>query len=645
MEKAAKRAVILGAIFLAAFGAVAYRLEQLQIADASQFKALAQSDYIRSVPIPAPRGQIVTSDGMVLATNKPYWQLEWMNPQSGSLPPQEAKRVAKLLGTTVSQLNSLVAQEERQNLPYWPAVLNPQTGLTPQQMTIYEENRSLYPDLHILAAVHRYYPEGSLLGNFVGFASQINQAQLTAHPHAGYRPTSLYGQMGLEQYYQSYLRGKPGQQLVEVNPSGNFVKVYGTQPAVPGNTLHLTINSHLEVVATQALQFVMHAMQVSPGAPHSSHANRGAVIVLDPETGAVLAIASLPSYNPNQLIPPVSKATINAMNVNHEWVNLAIQGQYSPGSIFKPIIGSSALGAGVITPSTTIFDPGYFPLDPQFHNWYRPGFGYVNIERALEVSDDTFFYYVGYWMGIQRMDHWLGIYGLNSTTGIDIPGEVPSMMPTPQRYQQINNYPWTWGQNLNTAIGQGISDYTLIGLARAEAAVANGGTLYQPHLMQSITAPNGKVIKVFKPVVQGRTGIPQYDYHVVHIGMERSAQKPLGTGYGAMAGIPMYVATKTGTAQKLTGSVNNAFFTTFAPANAWNSSGPLPKPQLEVLVYIHDGVFGSFSGFVARAIYDQYFHLKDPSAQTLFDSLYAENVKWPFSWTGKPYTPTPGSIP
>ncbi len=634
-KRTARRAWVMAGVLLVALGAIAARLENIQVVQAAHYQSLGQQDYLRTIPVSAPRGEIVTSDGMVLANNQPAWEIEWMNPSQGSLPHQEAARIAKLLGVSVSQLNGTVHYEETHNPPFWPVILDPSQGLSPTAITHYQENRTQYPDIHLLVTAKRSYPQGSLFGNFVGFVTSINGPELKAHPNQGYTASSLFGQQGLEAEYQSLLRGQSGQQLVQVNSQGQFLKIYGSKPPVPGNTIHLTINGQMEMVATQALQFVMHAMQTSPSSPHSPKATKGAVIVLNPENGAILAAVSLPTYNPN-LLDPATTQYVNQLNQTGAWVNRVYQGQYAPGSVFKPIIAGGALASGVITPSTVVVDHGYFPLDPAFKNWYGPGFGPVNLERALEVSDDTYFYWVGYWMGIQRMDHYLSLYGLNSTTGLDIPGEVPSQMPTPQRYQTLEGQPWTWGQNLNTAIGQGISAYTLIGLARAEAAVVNGGTLYQPHFLSYVTSPSGKVIDRFKPVVQQKLPISRADYHVIHVGMERSAQRPLGTGYGAMNGIPMYVGTKTGTAQRVNSPINNAFFESFAPAASYAASGPLPTPKLEVLVYIHDGVFGAYSGFVARAIYDQYFHLQDPYAKTWFDTVYGGNYPWPFSWTGKP---------
>lgn len=619
-----KRLLALALVLFVAMLGLTGRLWYLQVNRAAHYQQLAQQDYVRSLPISPPRGKIVSAGGTVLADERPSWELEYLNPGSGGpMPKGESAALARLLGTTTAKLSAMVAAAEKAQPAYWPVILDPNQGLTSSQITRYEEDRVQFPDLHLLAVPQRYYPQGSLMGNFIGYLGDITAQELKQHPNQGYQYNSLFGQAGLEAQYESYLHGRPGQELVEVDRQGNFVRIFGQVPPKPGDTLHLTINWSLEKTASAALSYVMHAMQTSParypGGPYSPKATSGVVIVLDPENGDILAIASLPSYNPGHVLPSTPQ------------FNYAIQGQYAPGSIFKPIIATGALASGVVTPNTIVVDHGCFTLDCQFKNWYPPGFGPVNMEQAIEYSDDVYFYWVGYWMGIRRMDHYIALYGLNKHTGIDVPGEASSVMPTPQELQTLYHSPWTMGNSLNTVIGQGLSRYTLIGMARAEAAVANGGTVYWPHLGQSITQ-NGHVVKTIAPVVQDKTGIPAWVYNVVHRGMEMSAQLPGGTGYGAMAGIPMPVATKTGTAQKANGTVNNAFFTTFAPANWLSNNGPLPKPQLDILVYIHDGVFGAYSGFVARAIYDQYFHLKDPAAQTLFDRVYGGHYVWPFSW-------------
>ncbi|MCY0881178.1 MAG: penicillin-binding transpeptidase domain-containing protein, partial [Firmicutes bacterium] len=369
-------------------------------------------------------------------------------------------------------------------------------------------------------------------------------------------------------------------------------------------------------------------------------------IAINPNNGDILAMASNPTYNPNKLLPqnPVERSNYYTQLMTNPVVTqddaspftiVPIQGWFAPGSVFKPIMAIAALASGVITPTTEIYDPGYFLKDPSFGNWYAPGFGWLDVETAIGLSDDVFFYHLGYDMGIKTMDSWMRQFLLNQKTGIDLPDEWRSEIPTPARLKAAGLGQWTWGWNLNTVIGQGIARYTLIALARADSAIANGGTLYQPHLVSSITTPDGKVVKKFNSVVQGHLNASPQDFHAVHVGMEDSAQNPQivtnagidgqGTGYEAMRGFPIPVGTKTGTAQVAgQGNHYNAFYLTY---------GPLPHPSILVLVYAREGNWGADSGLVARAIYDQYFKVKDPAAQSVYQYIYGLNKKWPFSYT------------
>ncbi|MCL5116381.1 MAG: penicillin-binding transpeptidase domain-containing protein [Firmicutes bacterium] len=620
-KRIGRRAIFLLSFIAAAFVVIGLRFWDLQVVHGARYQSLAQQDQLRKIPIPAPRGNIVTSDGVQVATSKPAWSLYYIS-QGGPLPSSEVHLLSQYLGMSTNTINKQIAQQLATLPAYQPIEID--SSLTPKQMTVIEENINHLPYLRIQPTAVRWDPYGSTMGNVLGFLGE-NTA------------TADKGMTGLEAEYNNYLVGHSGGEYAEVNRQGQLVKLFGSEVPTPGDTLHLTINWNLEKTAYSALAYDMYAIQhASPSsAAYSPTANQGGVIAIDPNNGDILAIASLPSYNPNKLLP-------NSPSRNSYYAQLLkdplqplydfipIYQPFAPGSIFKPIMATSALAAGTLTPTTEIYDPGYFPKDPAFHNWYAPGFGWLNIVQALGLSDDTFFYTVGYDMGINLMDKWFKKFLLNKPTGIDLPGETTSTIPTPAQLKKDGDGVWTWGWNLNTAIGQGIDQFTLIALARADSAIANGGTLYKPHLVSEITTPKGKVVKKFNPVVQGKlTGVPSWVYSTVHQGMILSAQDPnikagvSGTGYGAMAGFPISVATKTGTAQR-TGKPNDAFFLTY---------GPMPHPSILIIVYVKAGLWGAHSGFVARAIYDQYFHVKDPSAKQLFDTTFGKPFAWPYGWT------------
>lgn len=622
------RAAFLLSFITAVFLVIAWRFWDLQIVHGAQYRSMASADQFRKIPLPAPRGKIVTADGVAVATSRPAWTLYYLS-QGQSMPMPEVRRLAGYLGMAPKAMARQINQQLKAQANYIPIEVDP--SLTPKQMTTIEENINQLPNLRIQPTAVRSYPFGSVMGNILGFLN----AQT---------PTTDVGVYGLEQEYNRYLTGTSGGEYAEVNRQGQLVKLFGHAVPVPGDTVHLTINWRLENTAYQALAYVMHAMRHANPAltAYAPQANQGGVIALNPNNGDVLAIASLPTYNPNKLLPNSPNRTSYYDKLIKEptdpFAIVPINWPFPPGSTFKPIMAVAALASHVVTATTRIFDPGYFPKIPTFHSWEYPlSFGWLNIEQAIGLSDDTFFYTLGYNMGIHTMDHWMKQFMLQKPTGIDLPYATTNVLPTPKLLEQTQHVPWTPGQNLNTVIGQGLDNFTMVSLARADSAIANGGTLYQPHLVSEITTPQGKVVKAFKPVVQGKIHLPASIWHTVHVGMEMSAQSSdiantgtSGTGYGALAGFPIPLASKTGTAQ-VNGKQNNAVFLTY---------GPMPHPQIIILVYVKAGNWGADSGFVARAIYDQYFKVKDPSAKPLFDRTYGRNFAWPFGYTTKK-APTP----
>lgn len=625
-----RRALFLVVLVGLMFMGIGYRFWYLQIRRAAYYEAQAKQDYLRKLPIPAPRGNMVSADGVTVATSKPSWTLYYLS-RGGPMPKAEEDRIATLLHVSAASIDQTIRTALKTLPSYDPISID--SGLTPAEMTAIEEHLSTLPNLRIQPVPVRSYPYNSTMGNIIGFVSPINATQYQALKSKGYSMTAILGSAGLEKAYQSYLHGQRGGEYAEVNRQGQLVRLFGQAVPTPGDTLHLTINWRLEQTAQKALQTVIDTLhQSSNPTAHSPGAESGGVIALDPNNGDVLAIASLPSYNPNNLIPSNQAErskyyTQLLKDPSKPMFIRPIQGRYAPGSVFKPITAVAALASHTVTAATRIFDPGYFPKLPALKNWYPSGFGSLDIIQAIGLSDDVFFYTLGYDMGIQVMDKWFDRFLLNQPTHIDLPEEVSSVVPTPSLYP-----PWTWGQNLNVAIGQGQSEYTLIALARAEAAIANGGTLYRPHLVASITTPGGKLVKKFGPTVQGRLNVPASVLQTVQKGMELSAQSSniantgySGTGYGALRGFPLPLASKTGTAQ-VNGKPNNAFFITY---------GPMPHPKILIIVYVKEGLWGANSGFVARAIYDQYFKVADPKAKAVFDSVFGPQFNWPFGYQTK----------
>lgn len=627
-KRPGRRAIFMLSFVTAAFGVIGWRFWDLQVVHGAHYQALAQQDQLRKIPIPAPRGNIVTADGVDVATSKPAWTLYYLS-QGVPLPSGEVNRLAGYLGQSPNSINQTIEKQLKTQPSYDPIEID--ASLTAKQMTVIEENINNLPYLRIQPTAIRYDPYGSIMGNVLGYLSDDTA-------------TSDKGIYGLEQEYNHYLVGHSGGEYAEVNRQGQLVKLYGKSVPKPGDTLHLTINWNLEKTAYKALAYDMYVMQHANHSlnAYAPNANQGGVIAIDPNNGDILAIASLPSYNPNKLLPnsPTRSSYMDQLSkeaqstLNSPYMLVPLQIPFPPGSTFKPMMAVAALASHTVSPTTEIYDPGYFPKIPTFHSWeYPASFGWLNIEQAIGLSDDTFFYTLGYDMGINLMDHWMKLFMLNKPTHVDLPYAVTDSLPTPKALEAAQHVPWTPGQNLNTVIGQGIDDFTMMTLARADAAIANGGTLYEPHIVSQITSPSGKVVKKFSPVVQGKINISSTVWSTVHTGMELSAQSSninhtgtSGTGYGALAGFPIPLASKTGTAQ-VSGKQNNAVFLTYGPMYGSN-----PKPSILIMVYVKGGNWGADSGFVARAIYDQYFHVKDPSAKRLLDSTFGENFAWPFGY-------------
>lgn len=624
-----RRAVFMLSFVTLGFAVVGWRFWDLEVLHGAHYQSLAQQDQLRQLPIPAARGNIVTADGVQVATSKPAWSLYYLS-QGTVLPRAEVDRLSSYLHLPAHTINQTITEALKTEPSYDPIEID--ASLTPKEMTAIDENIDALPYLRIQPTPVRTYPHGSIMGNILGMMNQLTS-------------TTDQGVYGLEAEYNSYLNGQSGGEYAEVNRQGQLVKLFGKSVPTPGDTIHLTINWNLEKTAYRALAYDMWAMQhASRGlTSYAPNANQGGVIALNPNNGDVLAIASLPTYNPNKLLPntPTRVSYYDQLlresqtTGNDPFDIVPVDDPFPPGSTFKPMMAVAALASHIVTPVTRIFDPGYFPKIPTFHSWEYPrAFGSLDIEQAIGLSDDTFFYTLGYDMGINVMDHWMEQFLLNKPSGIDLPGgSLSTPIPTPKLLEQTQHTVWTPGQNLNTVIGQGLDNFDMVTLARADAAIANGGTLYEPHLVSEITTATGKVVKKIKPVVQGRIKLPQWVWHTVHVGMEMSAQDSniantgtSGTGYGALAGFPIPVASKTGTAQ-VNGRQNNAVFLTYGPMKASHS-----HPSIVILVYVKAGNWGADSGFVARAIYDQYFHVKDPSAKSLFDSTFGQNFAWPFGY-------------
>jgi penicillin-binding protein 2 len=416
----------------------------------------------------------------------------------------------------------------------------------------------------------RTYPDGPLLSLLIGYTGRVSPADLTRDP--SYLPPDYIGKTGLELQYESVLRGVNGRQQTEVDVTGKPVKVLASKPAIPGENLVLSIDKGLQQEMTTTIQQEVTAAGVT----------QAAGIALNPQTGEVLAAVSLPSYDNNLFAEGISTADYSKLATNpaQPLFNKAILGAFPTGSVIKPLVASAALTEHVITTSTQVYDNGSIQVpnqyDPSitytFHSYEGIAKGVVNLFKAMEISSNVFFFTIGggygniVGLGVQRLDKYYAKFGLGTPTGIDLPEETGGYLPTPDSKQRDVGEPWYIGDTYNISVGQGDLRVSPLQLAVAISAIANGGTVYQPHLVDQILDDQGRVVKQIKPVALRQGIIPPDVLATVRLAMRDVVTN--GTACCLIEKqVPVPVAAKTGTAETdpsaKTGA--HAWFEAFAP--------------------------------------------------------------------------------
>jgi penicillin-binding protein 2 len=628
-------------LFAVLFLVLAGRLFYLQVFQFRWFNDLANQNYLRLDPIMAPRGLIYDSAGNLLVGNTPVYSVSVLYSDIRN-ESRLAAQLGPILGLAPDQITARINKAKQANNIYLP--IRMATNVDQAVVNQIAENKMNLPGVILDTVPQRYYPYNNLAGQILGYVGDINQAELSAHPNGGYTINDQYGQAGLENTYQRYLHGTDGAREMEVNAKGTLVGEKGEEQPTPGDNLVLNLSAKLTQVGQQALATVV-AGAKKQGFP----ATGGAVVLEDVHTGKILAMASYPSFNPAVLStnPPPGQNVNIFTDPDHPFLNRALMA-YPVGSTFKPVVATAGLVTGAITPTTKFWDPGYFKLGTTvFHNWYRPGFGFQDVTQAIQVSNDVFFYKLGYKLGWRPIAHWAKAYGLGQPTGIDLPDEETGVVPTQAyltslyqgilqqqekallaryngdgsspAYQQASaklkknfqatyawNMQWHTYDTINMAIGQGYNLYTPLQLADYVSTIANGGTLYKPYLVDKVVAPDGRLILQNHPTVVRQLNIPPQVLDTIHQGMSLVTQGP-GTAAGVFAGFPVPVAAKTGTAQTAIKGADDSLFIAYAPAN---------NPQVAAAAVVeHAGEGNAAAGPVVKAVLSAYFNIPTANSQ------------------------------
>jgi penicillin-binding protein 2 len=632
-------------IICAIFAFLSIRLVYMQLLQNDRYSTLARENRIRLTNITAPRGEVFDRNGIKLVGNQPVYIVSLVN-----LEQEDTSGVVQRLAS-ILDLDPAEIQEKIDNQSRFYEPVKIADRVSPEIVTRIEEQRLELPGVDIGIESQREYPNGITLASVMGYVRQINPKQLEENRDKGYRLNDPFGQSGLEYTYESYLRGKDGGRQVEVDSMARPVRDLGVKDPVPGNNLILTIDSRVQQAAEAALEKASRAALFQGYA----EARAGAAVALDVRSGAVLAMASYPTYDPVKLSGVLSQKDYEEV-FDSPWkpmLNRALLA-YAPGSTFKMIVAMAGLESGSTTPGETISDPGYFFWGTTFKDWKPGGHGRVDLLKALKVSCDTYFYQLGLRMGIDEITNMAREFGLGEKTGIELPGEESGVVPSPEAKLQLRlNYlsrearekvqdiqrkynellakttdegqrkellkkraeelravewelDWHDYDTIITSIGQGDNRYTPLELANYVAVIASGGTRYKPYLVQKVISQDGRILKENTPEIVGRANVSPQTLAVIQQGMREVALPPDGTAVGLFKDLPP-VAAKTGTAEVQMRD-DHALFVAYAPFD---------NPEIAVAVLVeHAGHGGSVAGPVAEDMLAAYFGLPLPGQMT-----------------------------
>jgi penicillin-binding protein 2 len=595
------------ALLSLAVAGIVVRLTEMQIVDGPKFARAARANQIRRIPVAAPRGRIYDRNGVLLARSRPSFVCAIV-PSEVKDPVAMMRLLSKTLGVPEAKLwnrllhhhgiNYKTFDEVATYEPYGPIILA--SDLTTAQMARLAEAQAELTGVDLEAQPVRDYPYGKDGSHFLGYVGAINEEEYLARKNRGYSPNDVVGKDGLEAHYDNFLRGTPGGEQIEVDAQGRLVRRLGPVDPTPGHSLLLAVDWRLQTIAERALSGGL----ASWG---KSHGRRlaGAMVALDPRDGGVLALVSYPNFNPNEFTNGIKESTYRTYLTDplRPLYDRAIGAATATGSTFKMVTGSAALSTGVIGKDQILYDSGSWYCHGQMYtDLAAGGLGSVDFIQALASSSDGYFYQLGDRLGHERLRKYALLYGLGSRLGVDIPGEYPGNWPTNAWSMKTYGVPLEPSDVCQLAIGQGSMQATPLQIADIAATVANGGTLYRPHLVAAIRNADGAIVKRFDHDEIRHVPVTEEALREVRAGMAKVTD-PGGTAYGlAIPGLPF--GGKTGTVETDGGNgPNTTWFVAYAPANH-------PVIALAVMVERSGGYGAEVAAPVAQHILAEYFHKK-----------------------------------
>ena len=624
----ALRVAILGAIALATFVVLFFRLWSLQVLSGDEYLNAAQSNQLRLIRVEAPRGPILDRHGRVVVSNIPGTAIQlWV----GDMPKERrydlVQRLAQVLDVSARALAREV--EERRRDPLTPIVVK--TSVGEAQVDYLYEHKAEFPGVKIAQVYLRGYPYGSLAAQVLGYTGEVSPEELKRLRRDGYRAGDRLGKTGIEAAYDSYLRGRPGLDQLRVDSLGRQVSPsVPRQESRPGYALRLTLDMRLQRAAEEALQYGIDLAHEND----QWAANGGAIVALDPDDGAVLAMASAPSFKPSVFVGTTDPKKLAALysDTSNPLFNRATAGLYPPGSTWKPVTALAGMQEHVFSAYDSIQCTGSakYGLDQQvFRNW-NP---YVNrpmtLPEALAESCDTYFYEIGnrfYEGGSEsrvRMQQWARRFGFGATSGLDIGGEADGLVPTPdwrkKTFQSDWDRAWNPGDSIQLAIGQKDLLVTPVQMAAFYAMLANGGKMVTPYLVSDVEQPGGKgsprvVLRRFAAAPPHSAGVDPEALAAVRDGLYAATHSASGTSAGVFRNYSVPISGKTGTAEKvvpLPGYPRDHL----EDQSWWCGWGPSDSAKLVVCALIENGGHGSSAAApAALRVFERFFHVDAPQS-------------------------------
>jgi penicillin-binding protein 2 len=604
------RALVIAALVLFAFGLVVARLVFLQVIRHDDLAAQAESNRTAVVPIVPNRGLILDRNGVVLATNYAAYTLEITPSRVGELD-ETIDALAQIVDIQQRDRRRFKRlMEESRNFESLPI----RTRLTDQEVARFTAQRYRFPGVDIKARLFRNYPLGDVGAHAIGYIGRINQSEKAriqdSDDEANYRGTEYIGKLGVEQSFESALHGLTGVEQMETSAGGRAVRKLASHPATPGDSVMLSIDIKLQKLIEDL------------------YGNRrGALVAIDPRNGEILALVSMPTFDPNLFVEGIDVENWQALNesIDKPLLNRALRGTYPPGSTYKPFMALAALQLNKRPASLVVNDPGSYTFGGHTFRSHEGGLGGVDMHRAIQFSSNTYFYSLAVEMGVDAIHDFMKPLGFGQITGIDLGGELRGTLPSMEwkrnTYKRADMKRWFPGETVSLGIGQGYNNFTMLQLALAQATMVNGGIRYRPHLGKAVkNAVTGATAEIVQP--QGEN----LGYSPKNVGVVRDAMVAVnqaGTGRRVFAGAAYTSGGKTGTAQAVSLGQNvkynakaleehqrdHSLFTAFAPAEA---------PTIALAVIVENAGFGAaHAAPIARRVFDYWLQGDYPSEEDI----------------------------